>query len=145
MRVHQGRRTFLAAGLGLVSIAAARRATAQGSPEVWRITAEELKPLVTKGEAILLDVRGKSAWDAGHIEGAVHIPMAELRQRLGELPKDKVIAAYCTCQAEATSAGAAILLKQNGFAKAAALKDGVDAWKRVGGKVTNPAVTPPAR
>ena len=145
MSVHQGRRTFLAAGLGLASIAAARQAIAQ-APEVWRITAEELKPLVAKGDAILLDVRGKTAWDAGHIEGAMHIPMAELKQRLGELPKDKLIAAYCTCQAEATSAGAAILLKQNGFAKAAALKDGVDAWKRVGGKVSAPAaVTPPAR
>jgi hydroxyacylglutathione hydrolase len=140
--MQQGRRTFLVAGLGLTTLAAARRAAAQPANDVWRITAEELKPLVTKGEAILLDVRGKTAWDAGHIEGAMHIPMAELRGRLGELPKDKLIAAYCTCHAEATSAGAAILLKQNGFTKAAALKDGVSAWQRVGGKVTAPVATP---
>ena len=92
-----------------------------------------------KGDAILLDVRGKTGWDAGHIEGAVHIPMAELKQRLGELPKDKLIAAYCTCQAEATSAGAAILLKQNGFAKAAALKDGVERLEARGREGDGPA------
>jgi rhodanese-related sulfurtransferase len=143
--MQQGRRSFLVAGLGLASLAGVRGLAAQSGPEVWRITAEELKPLVAKGEAILLDVRGKTAWDAGHIEGAVHIPMAQLKQRLSELPKDKLIAAYCTCQAEATSAAAAITLKQNGFAKTAALKDGVAAWERVGGKVTVPAAAAPVR
>jgi rhodanese-related sulfurtransferase len=136
--------------VGLVSLAVTGQLSAQTTPqtqpaapdEVWRITAEELKPMIAKGTAILVDVRGKPAWDGGHIEGAIHIPMADLRQRLSELPKDKLIAAYCTCHAEATSAGAAILLKQNGF-KSAALKDGVAAWQRVGGKVT-PPVQPPA-
>jgi rhodanese-related sulfurtransferase len=60
---------------------------------------------------------------------------------MSELPKDKLIAAYCTCHAEATSAGAAILLKQYGY-KTAALKDGITAWQRVGGKVTAPVATP---
>ena len=143
-------RTFVFVVLGLASLALAGPLSAQATPptqpaapdEVWRITAEELKPMVTKGEAILVDVRGKPAWDGGHIEGAIHIPISELRQRLGELPKDKLIAAYCTCHAEATSASAAVLLKQNGF-KTAALKDGVTAWQRVGGKVTPPVPPPP--
>jgi rhodanese-related sulfurtransferase len=152
-RLHMHRsfaaRAFLFLVVGVVSLApglplsaqapAAPAAAAQppAAPEVWRITAEELKPMVDKGEAVLLDVRSKPAWDGGHIQGAIHIPTSELRARLSELPKDKLVAAYCTCHAEASSAGAAILLKQNGY-KAAALKDGVTAWQRVGGKVTPP-------
>src|SRR5215510_15427416 len=112
-----GRRAFLAAGLGLACLAAGGRAAAQAPDDAPRITAEELKPLVAKGEAVLVDVRGLEAWNSGHIDGAVHIPMAELAQRLGELPKNKLIAAYCTCHAEATSAGAVRVLKANGFTK----------------------------
>jgi rhodanese-related sulfurtransferase len=140
--MYDGRRAFLLAGLGLACLAAGGRAVAQTPEEVARITAEELKPLVAKGEAVVLDVRGQEAWNAGHIEGAVHIPMAELAKRVAELPKDKLIAPYCTCHAEATSASAVRVLKQNGFAKAAALKDGMSAWQRVGGKVTAPPAAP---
>jgi len=64
--------------------------------EAPRIQAEELKKLVDKGEAVIVDVRHKSAWDMGHIEGALHIPLTELPGRLKELPKDKLIACYCT-------------------------------------------------
>lgn len=61
-----------------------------------RIQVEELKRLLEKGEAVVVDVRGQEAWETGHAEGAFHIPLAELSGRLGELPKDKLIAAYCT-------------------------------------------------
>jgi predicted sulfurtransferase len=69
------------------------RADAQDAP---RIVAEELKQLVAKGEAVIVDVRSKSAWDYSHIDGAIHIPLAELESRLRELPKEKLIACYCT-------------------------------------------------
>jgi predicted sulfurtransferase len=69
------------------------RAVAEEAP---RIVAQELKQLVAKGEAVIVDVRSQSAWDVSHIDGAVHIPLAELPTRLKELPKDKLIACYCT-------------------------------------------------
>ena len=43
----------------------------------------------------LLDVRTPQEFDSGHIPGAVNIPVDELRSRLGELPRDRKIAAYC--------------------------------------------------
>jgi predicted sulfurtransferase len=61
-----------------------------------RIEAPELKRLVEKGEAVIIDVRSKDAWDMGHIQGAIHVPLAELEARLSQIPKDKLIAAYCT-------------------------------------------------
>jgi len=73
--------------------AGSERAVAQDAP---RIVAEELKRLVGKGEAVIVDVRSQSAWDVSHIDGALHIPLAELSSRLKELPKDKLIACYCT-------------------------------------------------
>lgn len=61
-----------------------------------RIEGAEAKRLADKGEAVALDVRSKEAWDLGHVQGAVHIPLNDLPHRLKELPKDKLIAAYCT-------------------------------------------------
>jgi predicted sulfurtransferase len=91
------RREFLGAlGLGaLLTLAGGglERADAQDAP---RIVAEDLKRLVGKGEAVIVDVRGQSAWDYSHIDGAVHIPLSDLQARLKELPKDKLIACYCT-------------------------------------------------
>ena len=45
--------------------------------------------------ALLLDVRTAEEWEAGRLPGAVHIPLAELRSRLAELPAEQEIVAYC--------------------------------------------------
>ncbi len=62
---------------------------------------------------LLLDIRSKSQFAAGALEGALHIPLAELRQRLHELPRDKEIIVYCTIGL--TSYLATRILIQNGF------------------------------
>jgi rhodanese-related sulfurtransferase len=64
--------------------------------EADRIEAKELKALFDKGQAVIIDVRTQAAWDVGHIDGALFIPLAELEARLAQLPKDKLIVAYCT-------------------------------------------------
>jgi NADPH-dependent 2,4-dienoyl-CoA reductase/sulfur reductase-like enzyme/rhodanese-related sulfurtransferase len=46
-------------------------------------------------DTVLLDVRSDDEYDAGHADGAVHIPLHELRQRYGELPRDRPVAVYC--------------------------------------------------
>ena len=61
-----------------------------------RIEAQEAKRLVDKGEAIIVDVRSRAAWDTGHVQGAWLIPTEELAARLSQLPKDKLIITYCT-------------------------------------------------
>jgi predicted sulfurtransferase len=64
--------------------------------EVQRIDAAEAKKLVDKGEAVLIDVRARAAWDMGHVQGALHMPGDEIAARLSELPKNKLIITYCT-------------------------------------------------
>jgi predicted sulfurtransferase len=64
--------------------------------DVDRIEGPEARRLVEKGEAVIVDVRSRSAWDMGHVAGAWLIPGEELQARLSQLPKDKLIITYCT-------------------------------------------------
>lgn len=69
---------------------------AQPADKVRRVTVNELKAMLDKGEALALDVRGESSYQMGHIEGAKVILESELAKRFGELPKDKLIVTYCS-------------------------------------------------
>ena len=64
-------------------------------------------------EQVLLDVRNNTEYEQGHINGAVHIPVDELRERINELDKDKEVYAYCAVGIRGYIA--ARILKQNGF------------------------------
>jgi predicted sulfurtransferase len=84
------------AALALIAMIPVTAAVAAGPAEAPRVSAEEVKALAAKGEVVIVDVRGKDQYDMEHAEGAISIPVSELEGRLAELPKDKLIAAYCT-------------------------------------------------
>jgi rhodanese-related sulfurtransferase/DNA-binding HxlR family transcriptional regulator len=63
--------------------------------EVETIGHEELVERLSRGDVVLVDVRPREEFDAGHIEGARSIPIDEFEQRLAELPADREIVAYC--------------------------------------------------
>jgi len=44
---------------------------------------------------LIIDVRAKEAFDAGHIKGSISFPESDVDTRVGELPKDKLVVAYC--------------------------------------------------
>ena len=64
-------------------------------PDVDTIGREELIARMRGGDVVLIDVRPREEFDAGHIDGARSIPLAELEQRLAGLPVDREIVAYC--------------------------------------------------
>lgn len=78
-------------------------------------------PALREAGATLLDVRTRPEWERGHIEGFVHIPLDELRDRLGELAPGAPV--YVTCQSGLRSYLACRILAQHGF----------DAWNFRGG------------
>jgi rhodanese-related sulfurtransferase len=63
--------------------------------EVERIDRGELLARLADGDVVLVDVRPSEEYAAGHIDGARSIPLAELEQRLAELPEGAEIVAYC--------------------------------------------------
>lgn len=78
---------------------------------------------------VLLDVRnGPPHLKKEKIQDAIEIPLAELENRLSEIPKEKVIVLYCWDVWCNTAAKAAIILLENGY-KAKELSGGIAAWK----------------
>ena len=63
--------------------------------EVEAISRDELLKRLRRTDVVLVDVRPAEEFDAGHIGGAVSIPLDELDERLAELPADSEIVAYC--------------------------------------------------
>jgi predicted sulfurtransferase len=61
-----------------------------------RVTVAELKDLLDKNEAVVIDVRNQSSYDMGHVRGSKLIPEAEILNHLDELPKNKLIVTYCS-------------------------------------------------
>lgn len=72
----------------------------------------EARQRVTDG-ATLLDVRSQAEWDSGHLDGAMHIPIAELSARMDEVPAGAPVVVYC--QSGVRSAMAAQLLESDGY------------------------------
>ncbi len=89
---------------------------------------DELLGMVKSGEAMVIDVRPSAEYEAGHIEGAVNIPLESLTERLSKLPKDQEIVAYCRGPYCLMSFDAVEQLRQHGY-RARRLEDGFPEWK----------------
>ena len=61
-----------------------------------RITADELHKLWEKGDVVVIDTRPEPAYKQEHIKGSISMPTGTVLDRLSELPRTKLIAAYCT-------------------------------------------------
>ena len=95
------------------------------------ISVHDLKSKLDKGEKIvILDVRDKRKWDKGHINGAKHIYVGHLKDKLDEVPKDWPIIVYCGTARSANLA--ASILKKNGYGKVYNVLGGMTAWKNAG-------------
>lgn len=96
--------------------------------EVDRVDREELVERLRKGDAVLVDVRPPEEFAAGHIEGALSIPLDELERRLGELPPDLEVVAYCRGPFCAYAHEAVRRLQAAGR-EASRLEDGWPEWR----------------
>ena len=96
------------------------------------VTREELARRLENGDPVLvLDVRPAAEHAAGHLPGAVSIPVEELHRRMAELPRDREIVAYCRGPYCAFAHEAVELLRDEGFA-ARRLEDGLHEWQAAG-------------
>jgi rhodanese-related sulfurtransferase len=95
------------------------------------VPAADLLQRAKQGLVTVLDVRPPEEFAAGHVPGAVNIPIHELAKRLAELPKRKEIVAYCRGPYCLMSYDAVQMLRRKGL-KARRLKDGLPEWRLAG-------------
>lgn len=90
---------------------------------------KEAAGLMANDFAQIIDVRTKAEWDNEHIDGAVHIPLDELKNHLGELKEykgDLIV----HCAVGGRSSKAVEILQQQGFTNASNMNGGLIAWKK---------------
>jgi rhodanese-related sulfurtransferase/DNA-binding transcriptional ArsR family regulator len=128
----------------LRTLAANRLAEVERLAAAYLGARDVLEP-VTRGELarrleggddlVVLDVRPAAEHAAGHLPGAVSIPVGELRRRLAEVPADREVVAYCRGPYCAFAHEAVVLLREEGFT-ARRLEDGLPEWQAAGLAVT---------
>jgi hydroxyacylglutathione hydrolase len=120
------------------SLAAALAHRPDLAQRVSRPTPAHLASLIsdsaTAGGLVLLDVRNTAERETGYLPGSVHIPLAELRRRLSEVPAGRTVVVYCASGWR--SSAAASLLRRAGHADTRDLLGGYSAWQ------TEPGPTP---
>ncbi|MDX3104660.1 ArsR/SmtB family transcription factor [Nonomuraea angiospora] len=93
------------------------------------VTADELASRLADPGTLIVDVRPAADYAAGHVPGAISLPMAELRERLDELPGERQIVAYCGGPYCAVSSEAVRVLREHGHA-ARPLDGGYLGWQQ---------------
>ena len=107
------------------------------APSDWNtITVEEVKKEIASQKNILiLDVRERDEFAAGHIQGAINISVRELPDRVKELPHDKDMKIITYCASGIRSAYATMFLRVYGYADVSSLVHGIREWTATGNRV----------
>ncbi len=101
----------------------------RGIKEVDHIAATQL---INHKNALVLDVREQSEYDAGHVLNSKLIPVGKLMERVGELEKYRERPIVVVCRSGQRSAAACALLGKQGFAQVHNLSGGILAWQKAG-------------
>jgi rhodanese-related sulfurtransferase/DNA-binding transcriptional ArsR family regulator len=95
------------------------------------LTHDELLKRMRDGDVVVLDVRPEPEFHAGHIAGAMSLPVGELSRRLRAVPKDRQVVAYCRGPYCVFADDAVRTMRRRGY-RAARLEDGYPEWARAG-------------
>ncbi|MGQ0539845.1 MAG: ArsR/SmtB family transcription factor [Gemmatimonadaceae bacterium] len=91
----------------------------------------ELRRRLRDGSATIIDVRPRAEYAAGHIPGALSLPLTQLRRRMKELPRSREIIAYCRGPYCVYSLQAVTLLRKHGY-RARRSAEGLPQWRQAG-------------
>ena len=118
----------------LAEIEQIRRQFRESHPDLTPVDCDTLRERIDSGAVVLVDVRPREEYQAGHIAGALCMPLDELEQRLESLPRDQEIVAYCRGPYCIMAAEAVEQLRAKGF-RASHMEEGVREWRAGGGEV----------
>jgi len=99
--------------------------------ELEPLTRHELRKRMRGEDVVVVDVRPKEEYAAGHIPGAISLPVAELLDRIEELPADAEVVAYCRGPYCVLAPEAVEILRRRGF-RTRRLEDGFPEWRLAG-------------
>ena len=102
-----------------------------GPEDTDSIGTEELFSRVERGSAVPLDVRPHAEFSAGHLPGAIHIPLSALAERLAEVPEEAEVVAYCRGRYCVLAHEATRLLTAHGY-RAVRSAEGIVEWRAAG-------------
>jgi rhodanese-related sulfurtransferase len=103
----------------------------EGREDLEPVDRNALRERIRDGLVTVIDVRPPEEYRAGHIPGAVSVPLRELEARLSEFPKDQEIVAYCRGPYCVLAVHAVEKLISEGY-QAVRLEDGVQDWRALG-------------
>ena len=108
--------------------------SAASAQEVQSIKPEDLKKLIeSKSDIVVVDTQPKSAYDIGHIPGAVNFPWASQIKTPSNLPRNKLLVLYCACSHEEDASDVAEqLMKKFGYKQVKVLEGGWLRWEELG-------------
>jgi rhodanese-related sulfurtransferase len=93
-------------------------------------TPQQARDALSSSDAVLIDVREPWEWEQLRIPGATLIPLAELPQRLDEIPDDSDV--YVHCRVGGRSGQAVEYLREHGRPRAINVLGGIEAWQEAG-------------
>jgi DNA-binding transcriptional ArsR family regulator len=105
-----------------------------GPEDTAAVDTDELLRRLASGDVVILDVRPGTEFAAGHLPGAINVPLEELAGRIGELPRDHEIVAYCRGRYCVLAHDAVRLLTAEGL-DASRAADGVLEWRIAGVRI----------
>ena len=115
----------------LAEVEQIKRQFLEGREGMEPVNREALMGLVREEAVTVLDVRPAEEYKAGHISGAISLPLKELEQHLSDLPRDQEIVAYCRGPYCVLSIQAVEILRAKGF-KAVRIDEGVQDFRAMG-------------
>jgi rhodanese-related sulfurtransferase len=133
------------AALALVFVTASSAVAGHGvsAPSVPLVATDHVARLLERGEALhVVDLRTPAEFAAGHIPGAVSLPLASFEERVREIPRTRRVLLYCHCPLEEIAQVYAVLFRL-GFRNHAVLADGFAGWSARGHPISRLAVPTP--
>ena len=121
-----GNHPFLVGTFVLLLALFVRNETQRGGRSV---SAQQLVNMVNRDNALVLDVRDKKEYEAGHIVDALNIPYASLESRLSELKDYKERPVVIACRMGQHAGAAGTMLRKNGFEQVSRLTGGIAEWR----------------
>jgi len=116
----------------------AQRPEVIGPASVPRLSLSDFRGRLASGTLLVVDVRDELVYRAGHIPGAISVPLAEIEKHAPDLrgrAQQRLVVTYCSCPSEQTALTAAVALWKSGLTNVSVLIGGYPEWAATGGAI----------